>query len=142
MYCYSFKKTLTFINSYMMRLWIFPSFEHVFFFQEPRLHAAVFLEQSSYCYLLSKPPMLRKYGFHLVLAGSRYDLSDQVFIYRVSCNSYLHIEYCKTLRNTFNFVRSRENMQFGLTKMPSLFIKEALGIISMILSILTLEGKL
>ncbi|XXG85723.1 hypothetical protein AAC387_Pa11g0756 [Persea americana] len=45
--------------------------------EEPRLHAAVFLEQSSYCYLFSKPPMLRKYGFHLVLAGSRYDLSDQ-----------------------------------------------------------------
>lgn len=86
--------------------------------------------------------MLRKYGFHLVLAGSRYDLSDQVFIYQVSCNSYLHIEYCKTLRNTFNFVHSRENMQFGLTKVPSLFIKEAHGIISMILSILTLEGKL
>lgn len=33
-------------------------------------------------------------------------------------------------------------MRFGHTKVPSLFIKEALGTISMILSILTLEGKL
>ncbi|KAG6482844.1 hypothetical protein ZIOFF_059483 [Zingiber officinale] len=31
----------------------------------------------SYCYLLSIPPMLRKYGFHLVLSGNRYYISDQ-----------------------------------------------------------------
>ncbi|XP_077245173.1 tetratricopeptide repeat (TPR)-like superfamily protein isoform X2 [Tasmannia lanceolata] len=45
--------------------------------EEPRLHAAVMLEQSSYCYLYSNPPMLRKYGFHLVQAGNRYDISGQ-----------------------------------------------------------------
>ncbi|KAG6532402.1 hypothetical protein ZIOFF_006242 [Zingiber officinale] len=32
----------------------------------------------SYCYLLSIPPMLCKYGFHLVLSGNRYYISDQV----------------------------------------------------------------
>ncbi|KAG6479235.1 hypothetical protein ZIOFF_062697 [Zingiber officinale] len=32
----------------------------------------------SYCYLLSIPPMLRKYGFHLVLSGNRYYISDQL----------------------------------------------------------------
>ncbi|KAG6536203.1 hypothetical protein ZIOFF_001252 [Zingiber officinale] len=31
----------------------------------------------SYCYLLSIPLMLRKYGFHLVLSGNRYYISDQ-----------------------------------------------------------------
>ncbi|XP_020271134.1 trafficking protein particle complex subunit 8-like [Asparagus officinalis] len=35
------------------------------------------LEQASYCYLFSRPPMLRKYGFHLVLSGNRYYVSDQ-----------------------------------------------------------------
>ncbi|KAM0943615.1 putative tetratricopeptide-like helical domain superfamily, TRAPP III complex, Trs85 [Dioscorea sansibarensis] len=45
--------------------------------EEPSLHAAVMLEQASYCYLFSNPPMLRKYGFHLVLAGNRYYISDQ-----------------------------------------------------------------
>ncbi|KAI3993969.1 hypothetical protein MKX01_002982 [Papaver californicum] len=45
--------------------------------EEPSLHAAVMLEQASYCYLMSNPPMLRKYGFHLVLAGNRYNISDQ-----------------------------------------------------------------
>lgn len=45
--------------------------------QEP-LHSAVMLEQASYCYLLSKPPMLHKYGFHLVLSGERYKKSNQI----------------------------------------------------------------
>ncbi|XP_050243779.1 uncharacterized protein LOC126692278 isoform X1 [Quercus robur] len=45
--------------------------------EEP-LHSAVFLEQASYCYLLSKPPMLRKFGFHLVLSGDRYKKCDQI----------------------------------------------------------------
>ncbi|CAN6716853.1 unnamed protein product [Malus baccata var. baccata] len=45
--------------------------------EEP-LHSAVMLEQASYCYLLSRPPMLHKYGFHLVLSGDRYKKCDQV----------------------------------------------------------------
>lgn len=45
--------------------------------EEP-LHSAVMLEQASYCYLLSKPPMIRKYGFHLVLSGDRYKRMDQI----------------------------------------------------------------
>lgn len=45
--------------------------------EEPPLHAGVMLEQASNSYLFSRPPMLRKYGFHLVLAGNRYYVSDQ-----------------------------------------------------------------
>ncbi|KAL6521190.1 hypothetical protein OROGR_017759 [Orobanche gracilis] len=45
--------------------------------EEP-LHSAVMLEQASYCFLLSTPTMLRKYGFHLVLSGDLYKKSDQV----------------------------------------------------------------
>ncbi|KAA8518448.1 hypothetical protein F0562_015922 [Nyssa sinensis] len=45
--------------------------------EEP-LHSAVMLEQASYCYLFSKPPMLRKYGFHLVLSGDLYKKCDQI----------------------------------------------------------------
>jgi hypothetical protein len=48
--------------------------------QEPSLHSAVLLEQAACCYLLSSPRMLRKYGFHLILAGNSYYLSDQVCI--------------------------------------------------------------
>ncbi|KAK9072718.1 hypothetical protein SSX86_009153 [Deinandra increscens subsp. villosa] len=42
------------------------------------LHSAVMLEQASYCYLLAKPPMLRKYGFHLILSGDLYKKCDQI----------------------------------------------------------------
>ena len=45
--------------------------------QEP-LVSAVMLEQASYCYLSSVPPMLRKYGFHLILSGDSYKKCDQV----------------------------------------------------------------
>ncbi|THF96411.1 hypothetical protein TEA_015437 [Camellia sinensis var. sinensis] len=45
--------------------------------EEP-LHSAVMLEQASYCYLFAKPPMLRKYGFHLVLSGDLYKKCDQM----------------------------------------------------------------
>ncbi|XWS56080.1 hypothetical protein CRYUN_Cryun09bG0055900 [Craigia yunnanensis] len=45
---------------------------------EDPLHSAVMLEQASFCYLLSKPPMLHKYGFHLVLSGDRYKKCDQI----------------------------------------------------------------
>ncbi|PKI35306.1 hypothetical protein CRG98_044320, partial [Punica granatum] len=45
---------------------------------EESLHSAVMLEQASYCYLYSKPPMLRKYGFHLVLSGNQYKKCDQI----------------------------------------------------------------
>jgi hypothetical protein len=50
----------------------------IFTTQEPSLHSAVLLEQAAFCYLLSSPPMLRKYGFHLILAGNSYYMSDQV----------------------------------------------------------------
>ncbi|XP_028777528.1 trafficking protein particle complex subunit 8 isoform X2 [Neltuma alba] len=45
---------------------------------EDVLHSAVMLEQASYCYLLSKPSMLRKFGFHLVLSGDHYNKCDQI----------------------------------------------------------------
>ncbi|KAF5747759.1 Tetratricopeptide repeat (TPR)-like superfamily protein isoform 1 [Tripterygium wilfordii] len=59
--------------------------------EEP-LHSALMLEQASYCYLLSKPPMLHKYGFHLVLSGDRYKKCDQIKhairTYRVAISVY------------------------------------------------------
>ncbi|THU74886.1 hypothetical protein C4D60_Mb04t38130 [Musa balbisiana] len=74
--------------------------------EEPSLLAAVMLEQASYCYFLSSPPMLRKYGFHLVLAGNRYYMSDQrhhairayrnaLFVYKQNGWSYIsdHVHY-------------------------------------------------
>jgi hypothetical protein len=42
------------------------------------LRAGVLLEQSAYCYLRVSPPMLRKFGFHMVLAGNRCTVCSQV----------------------------------------------------------------
>ncbi|KAI7997175.1 Agamous-like MADS-box protein AGL65 [Camellia lanceoleosa] len=44
--------------------------------EEPYINLSS-LEQASYCYLFAKPPMLRKYGFHLVLSGDLYKKCDQ-----------------------------------------------------------------
>ena len=57
--------------------------------QEPSLHSAVLLEQAACCYLLSSPRMLRKYGFHLILAGNSYYLAEQVYIKNPPCNDIL-----------------------------------------------------
>lgn len=74
--------------------------------EEPSLHSAVLLEQAACCYLLSSPRMLRKYGFHLILAGNSYYLSDQkqhavrayrnaLFVYKQNPWSYInnHVHY-------------------------------------------------
>ncbi|CAK9860998.1 unnamed protein product [Sphagnum jensenii] len=45
--------------------------------EELDLRAGVLLEQAAYCYLRASPPMLRKFGFHLVLAGNRYIVCAQ-----------------------------------------------------------------
>ncbi|KAH7426816.1 hypothetical protein KP509_10G018000 [Ceratopteris richardii] len=45
--------------------------------EEPHLRAGVFLEQAAYCFLRATPPMMRKYGFFLVLAGNRYNVCGQ-----------------------------------------------------------------
>lgn len=55
------------------------------------LRAGVLLEQAAYCFLRVSPPMLRKYGFHLVLAGNRYTVCSQVC---VSSCVYIVMLYC------------------------------------------------
>ncbi|KAI8029446.1 Agamous-like MADS-box protein AGL65 [Camellia lanceoleosa] len=49
----------------------------VFLVRNPYINLSS-LEQASYCYLFTKPPMLRKYGFHLVLSGDLYKKCDQM----------------------------------------------------------------
>ncbi|XP_043712997.1 trafficking protein particle complex subunit 8 isoform X2 [Telopea speciosissima] len=77
--------------------------------EEPSLHAAVMLEQASYCYLFSSPPMLRKFGFHLVLAGNRYYLSDQrkhaIRTYRSALSVYKG--------NSWSFIKDHVHFHIG-----------------------------
>ena len=41
------------------------------------LRSALLLEQASYCYLMSNPPLVRKYAFHIILSGYRFSKSGQ-----------------------------------------------------------------
>ncbi len=45
--------------------------------QEENLRAALLLEQAALCLLRVSPPSVRKYAFHMVLAGLRYNACDQ-----------------------------------------------------------------
>lgn len=45
--------------------------------EDSDLRSAILLEQASYCFLYSDPPLYRKYAFHSVLAGHRYSKSGQ-----------------------------------------------------------------
>ncbi|EFN58685.1 hypothetical protein CHLNCDRAFT_140292 [Chlorella variabilis] len=46
-------------------------------FQEENLRAGLLLEQAAYCLLSHQPPHTRKFAFHLVLAGLRFDMCEQ-----------------------------------------------------------------
>ncbi len=45
--------------------------------QEDDLRAGLLLEQAAHCLLALQPPHVRKFAFHLVLAGLRYDMCAQ-----------------------------------------------------------------
>jgi trafficking protein particle complex subunit 8 len=47
------------------------------FIQEENLRAGLLLEQAAHCLLSQSPPHVRKFAFHLVLAGLRYDMCAQ-----------------------------------------------------------------
>ncbi|KAK3031415.1 hypothetical protein RJ639_036156 [Escallonia herrerae] len=76
---------------------------------EDPLHSAVMLEQASYCYLLAAPPMLRKYGFHLILSGDLYKKCDQtkhaIRTYRAALSVFK--------RTTWNRIRDHLHFHIG-----------------------------
>ncbi|KAI7886863.1 ER-golgi trafficking TRAPP I complex 85 kDa subunit-domain-containing protein [Mucor mucedo] len=45
--------------------------------EDSDLRSGLFLEQAAHCFLRASKPMVRKYGFHLVMAGHRYGKSSQ-----------------------------------------------------------------
>ncbi|KAJ6641577.1 Trafficking protein particle complex subunit 8 [Pseudolycoriella hygida] len=45
--------------------------------EDSDLRSALLLEEASYAYLMSQPPLYRKYAFHIVLAGHRYTKCGQ-----------------------------------------------------------------
>jgi trafficking protein particle complex subunit 8 len=46
--------------------------------QEENLRAALLLEQAAWALLRTQPPHARKFAFHMVLSGLRYNACQQV----------------------------------------------------------------
>ena len=53
--------------------------------QDDDVRNALFLEQVAHAFLHTKPPMVRKYAFHMVLASHRYYRAMQVSSVAVGC---------------------------------------------------------
>jgi hypothetical protein len=47
------------------------------FFQDSDLRSALLLEQAAHCYINMEIAKVRKYAFHMILAGHRYSKSGQ-----------------------------------------------------------------
>jgi hypothetical protein len=48
--------------------------------EDSDLRSALFLEQAAHCFLRTPRPMVRKYGFHLIMAGHRFGKAVQVSV--------------------------------------------------------------
>jgi hypothetical protein len=46
--------------------------------QDSDLRSALLLEQAAHCFINMKSPMVRKYAFHMILAGHRFSKAGQV----------------------------------------------------------------
>ena len=58
--------------------------------QDSDLRSALLLEQAAHCFINMKQPMVRKYSFHMILAGHRFSKAAQVnesFISSSLCSS-------------------------------------------------------
>ncbi|XP_070190978.1 trafficking protein particle complex subunit 8-like isoform X2 [Littorina saxatilis] len=45
--------------------------------EDADLSSALFLEQAAHCFICMAPPMVRKYSFHMILAGHRFNKAGQ-----------------------------------------------------------------
>ena len=46
--------------------------------QESDLRSALLLEQAAHCFIKMRTPLIRKYAFHMILAGHRFNKAWQV----------------------------------------------------------------
>lgn len=48
------------------------------FVQDSDLRSALLLEQAAHCFINMRNPMVRKFAFHMILAGHRFSKAGQV----------------------------------------------------------------
>lgn len=49
-----------------------------FYVQDCDLRSALLLEQAAHCFINMRIPMVRKFAFHMILAGHRFSKAGQV----------------------------------------------------------------
>ena len=57
--------------------------------QDSDLRSALLLEQAAHCFINMKNPMVRKYAFHMILAGHRFSKAGQVCILATYVITYM-----------------------------------------------------
>ena len=71
----------------------------VLLLQEENLRSGLLLEQGALCLLRERPPKLRKFAFHMTLAGLRFNACDQRALgaraYRFVIDYEAHVLTCK-----------------------------------------------
>lgn len=55
-----------------------------FFVQDSDLRSALLLEQAAHCFINMRNPMVRKFAFHMILAGHRFSKAEQVSLSTIS----------------------------------------------------------
>ncbi|KAF7724948.1 Trafficking protein particle complex 8 [Apophysomyces ossiformis] len=84
--------------------------------EDSDLRSALFLEQAAHCFLRAPKPMVRKYGFHLVMAGHRYGKSLQrQHAYRCYKMASLIVEdhEWSVAKNHIQFALGRQSFHLG-----------------------------
>lgn len=63
------------------------------FAQDSDLRSALLLEQAAHCFINMRNPMVRKFAFHMILAGHRFSKAGQVSLSHVIvCVQYKQVK--------------------------------------------------
>ncbi|KAI9276284.1 ER-golgi trafficking TRAPP I complex 85 kDa subunit-domain-containing protein [Sporodiniella umbellata] len=76
--------------------------------EDSDLRSALFLEQAALCFLKASKPMVRKYGFHLVMAGQRYGKASQ------RLHAFRCYEMAISVLDSTSWTIAKNHVQFAL----------------------------
>ncbi|KAG1145052.1 hypothetical protein G6F37_002893 [Rhizopus arrhizus] len=76
--------------------------------EDSDLRSGLFLEQAALCFLRANKPMVRKYGFHLAMAGQRYSKALQ------RLHAFRCYEMAASVLDTKSWTIAKNHVQFAL----------------------------
>ncbi|KAI7902118.1 ER-golgi trafficking TRAPP I complex 85 kDa subunit-domain-containing protein [Cokeromyces recurvatus] len=98
--------------------------------EDSDLRSGLFLEQAAHCFLRAHRPMVRKYGFHLVMAGHRYGKAGQ------RLHAYRAYQMAADVLEGHNWSLAQSHVQFALGRQAFHLgrLKDAVACFSNVLS--------